>query len=107
MLLSTAIVIAHMLVAPKFCEGVRTADQYTGMTYSHYLDEYALETENAVKIFDQAKTEAVRSGATGSGSEVIARQMVTRAKAHAAYGQKIPVRRGQVSVCGSESNNWK
>ncbi len=106
MILLTPIVLAHMLLPAQFCEGKRSAETYTNMSYQDYLDEYALPTDVAAKQFITAKQEAMKAGATGSGAEVIAKQVVSRNKIKASNGQSGPVKNGQAAKCGKISNNW-
>lgn len=107
MITLSAIVIAHTLLAPQFCEGIRSAETHTGMPYQVYLDEYALPTDVAAKQLITAREEAIFAGASGSGADVIAKQAVARNKIRASNGQARPVKAGQIAKCGKISNNWR
>lgn len=105
-IIPTILLVSNVLIAPQFCEGIRSAEQYNGMTYKAYLAEYALDLAAAQGIEDQAVIEALKTGATPEIAAVRGIMIRAAAKAEAAVQQETPIRRGQVKICGKQSNNW-
>jgi hypothetical protein len=104
--IATAIVLANVLVAPQFCEGIRSAQPDAGMTYKVWLDENALDHDRAKDIEDKAFIEEVKAGQTQTVAAKIAAAKRAAAKAAHAAISSGHVRAGQKQLCGKESANW-
>lgn len=105
-IIPTILLVSNVLIAPQFCEGIRSAEQYNGMTYKEYLAEYALDLAAAQGIEEQTVLDALKEGVSPEQAALRGIMKRAEAKAAAAFDQGRYVRLGQQTICGQESGNW-
>lgn len=98
--------MGHTAVPEKFCDGIRTAEQYYGMSYKDYLAEYALDTNVAAGIEKEGVKDALADHMSAEDALSKGAWLRAEAKAKKAATDGEYVKRGQRVLCGQESNNW-
>ena len=104
MFIASAVVVGHILVAPMFCEGKRSAETQNGMSYHAWYKDYALDTVSQQKIQDAAEHTASVNGLPNFHE--IGLQAREAAKAQRAEINSTYAKLGQKVLCGKTSDNW-